>query len=182
MVKLTQVKENIIMAKKAKDNKNLIIGICVAVVLVVAIALIAIFVLRGNGINDSYFVSDDTKYVLTVESDDLSFDEEDAAYIPLRTHMVYTYSGDEITGLKSYYEYADANAAKAAYDQMVASGEEVGNAELNGKYIVLTAEADEYDGMTASDVKQQIEFMEMLKNMDLDEGDTADEAEAEEAE
>ena len=174
-------------AKKKNNNKNLIIGICVAVVLIVAIVLAVVFAVRGGGINDDYFVSDDTKYVLTVESEDLSFDEEEEAYAPIRTHMVYTYSGDEITGLKSYYEYADANAAKTAFEQIKASGEEVGNAELNGKYIIMTATEDDYEGMTASDVKQQIEFMDMLKNMNLedegsDEGEATEEATTEAAE
>ena len=163
-------------SKKKNNNKNLIIGICVAVVVVVAIVLAVVFAVRGGGISDSYFVSDGSKYVLTVESDDLTFDEDEEAYAPIRTHMVYEYSGDEITGLKSYYEYADANAAKAAYDQMVAAGEELKGAEINGKYIVVTAEAEDYEGMTASDVKQQIEFMEMLKNMNLDEDGESDEA------
>ena len=49
---------------------------------------------------------------------------------------------------------------------MKASGEEgIEQAELNGKYIIVTADKEEYENMTASDVKQQIEFMEMLKNM-----------------
>lgn len=168
------------MAGRAKknNNKNLIIGICVAAVVVVAIVLIVVFAVRGGGISDSYFVSDDTKYVLTVESDDMALSEDEESYAPIRTHMVYEYSGDEITGLKSYFEYADANAAKAAYDQMAAAGESLEGAELNGKYIVVTAGEDEYEGMTASDVKQQIEFMEMLKNMNSDESDDGGEAEA----
>ena len=107
----------------------------------------------------------------------MALSEDEESYAPIRTHMVYEYSGDEITGLKSYFEYADANAAKAAYDQMAAAGESLEGAELNGKYIVVTAGEDEYEGMTASDVKQQIEFMEMLKNMNSDESDDGGEAE-----
>ena len=157
------------MATKAKknNNKNIIIGVCVAAVVVVAIVLVIVFAVRGvgGGLNDSYFVSDDTKYVLTVESDDIS-EENSEEYIPVKTHMVYTYSGDEITGLKIYQEYADAETAKAAFDEMKNAGEGTGDAELNGKYVVMTASSEDYEGMTASDVKNQIEFMEMLKNMD----------------
>lgn len=158
------------MAGKAKqskkDNKNLIIGICAAIAVVAVIIITIVLVNNGSGLNDSYFVSDDTKYVLTIEADDSDDSDE---YTPLKTHLVYTYDGDTITSMKSYYEYADANTAKAAYDAMKeAGGEEVEGMELNGKYIIMTAEEDVYKDLTTSDVKQQIEFMEMLKNMDSD--------------
>lgn len=158
--------------KKAKgkskgNNKNLIIGICCAVVVVVVIVVaIVLAVTSGNRLGDAYFVSDDTKYVLTVESDDMVIDEEEEAYAPVKTHLVYTYSGDEITGLKAYYEYADNASAKAAYDYILSSGEETGEVAIDGKYVIITAAPEEYEGLTASDVKQQVEFMEMMKNMD----------------
>ena len=161
------------MANKAKkkDNKNLIIGICVAVVAVVAIVLAVVFLVKGNNaISDDYFKSDDTKYVLTVDTETMDLDTESEEYVPVKTHIVYTYSGDEITGMKTYVEYADAATAQKAFDEMKAAGEEdVERAEVNGKYIVLTNEESDYEDMTASDVKQQIEFMEMLKNMGSDE-------------
>ena len=162
------------MAKKAKkDNKNMIIGgICAAVAVVVVIVLAVVLATGGNKLDDSYFVSDGSKYVLTIESDDLEFDEEEEAYAPIKTHLVYTYSGDEITGLKTYAEYADAASAKAALEAMKAAGEDVSEISIDGKYLVMTATPDQYEGMTASDVKQQIEFMEMMKNMDLDDSTT----------
>ena len=174
------------MANKAKkkDNKNLIIGICVAVVAVVAIILAVVFLVKGNNaISDDYFKSDDTKYVLTVDTETMGLDTEDQTYVPVRTHIVYTYSGDEITGMKSYVEYADAATAQKAFEEMKASGEEgIEQAEVNGKYIVVTADKEEYEDMTASDVKQQIEFMEMLKNMgdddDTEEIDIEEDVEA----
>lgn len=164
------------MAEKAKaskkSNKNLIIGICAAVA-VVAIIIVAVVLATRGGLNDDYFVSDGTKYVLTIESDDTSETSDESA--PLKTHLVYTYEGDKITGMKSYYVYADANTAKAAYDAMKeAGGEEAEGIELNGKYIIMTAEEDVYKDLTTSDVKQQIEFMEMLKNMDTDSLDESD--------
>lgn len=162
---------------KGKNNKNVIIGACCAVVVVVIIIVAIVLATTGAGrLNDSYFVSDDTKYVLTVESDDMVIDEDEEAYAPLKTHLVYAYSGDEITGLKVYYEYADNASAKAAYDYIISSGEEAGEVEIDGKYVIITANAEEYEGLTASDVKQQVEFMEMLKNMDTSDTDDADDS------
>lgn len=174
------------MAKKSKDNKNLIIGICAAVVVVVIVAVIAIVLATKNSLNDDYFVSDDTKYVLTLESDDVSSDDG-KEYDPVKTHLVYTYDGDTITGLKTYGVYADADAAKKAFDAMKEAGEDMSNVTLEGKYIILVNAASEYEGMTASDVKKNIELLEMLKGMgsgdstDDSEGDN-DEGEGEEVE
>lgn len=157
------------MANKAKkNNKNLIIGICAAIVVVIVVVVAVILATRGGSaqLNDSYFVSDDTKYVLTLETDDV--DEE---YAPAKTHMVYFYSGDDVTDMKAYYEFADEAAAKAAFDyyKEAMEGEEYKDISLNGKYIVITSNESAYEDLTANDVKQQIEFMEMLKNMDLTE-------------
>ena len=164
---------------KKKNNKNLIIGICAAVAVVVA-AIIAIVVVNLNsGISESYFVSDDTKYVLTLDAGQLSFEDEEQEINPVKAHFVYNYSGDEITGLTAYYEFADAETAKKAldlYNKELKEAEEseksegddmVGykDASVKGKYLVLTANESQYKDITVSDVKQQIEFMEMLKQM-----------------
>lgn len=162
--------------KKTKDNKNLIIGICAAVVLVVVIIVTIVLVVNNNSLNDSYFVSDDTKYVLTIENDESSEGDEAT---PVKSHIVYTYEGDKITSMKSYSEFADEATAKKAFDAMIeAGGEEAKGIELKGKYIIATAEEDVYKDLTANDVKQQIEFMESLKNMNLDDNsDTEEESE-----
>ena len=163
------------MAEKAKkDNKNLIIGICAAVAIVVVVVVAIVLVTKGGSskLDDSYFVSDGTKYVLTVDVENT--DEE---YTPVKSHMVYYYSGDDITGVKVYYEYANADDAKAAYDALKEVGgfESFKSVELDGKYLIMTSKESEYAELKASDIKQQIEFMEMLQNMNLEE--TTDEEE-----
>ncbi len=159
------------MAEKAKKpiNKKLIIGICAVVVVVAIIAVAVILITRNSSIDDSYFVSDNTKYVLTLDSSDVSMD--DSNYNPIKTHLVYTYSGDDITGLKAYYEYADSAAAKDAAEylkQNYEDDETKAKVSVDGKYVVFTATEAEYEGLTASDIKQQIEFMELLKNMNTE--------------
>lgn len=158
------------MAEKAKkNNKNLIIGIVAAVVVVVVVIVAVVLATSGSKLSDSYFVSDGSKYVLTMSAEEMSL--EDDEYAPLKAHVVYFYSGDEITGLKTYYEYADAGSAKTAFDALLQEmeGEDVSNYALDGKYIIITSDESEYSEMTVDDVKQQIEFYEMYKNMDFSE-------------
>ena len=172
------------MAKKSKKvNKNLIIGICVAAVVVIAIIITVILVNKNTGLNDKYFVSDDTKYVLTLEDSTISTDEGEEAYNPIKTHLVYFYSGDEITGLKAYYEYPDTAAAKAALEYLKSNyeDEQKNLVTIDGKYVIYNAPASEYEELTASEVKEQIEFMELLKNLNSDE-DTSEEEDSEDEE
>lgn len=159
------------MAKSQKNNKNLIIGICSAVAAVIIIAVVAIFATRGGKptLNDDYFVSDNNKLVITMDSEQ-SDDEINAE----KTHIVYNYSGNDITAVKYYYEFTDATAAKAGYDAVKDSiGSLYKSVELDGKYVVLTSNESDFEGMTAEDVKQQIEFMKLIEDMEFDE--TSDE-------
>lgn len=172
------------MANKSnKDNKNLIIGICCAIAAIVVVIVIAVaLATRGATLNDDYFVSDGTKYVLTIEAEES--DEEDE-YAPLKTHLVYTYDGDTVTGMKTYYVYADNASAKKSFDALKAElegEEEASSIELSGKYIIITSDEESYKDLTASDVKQQIEFMETLKNMDTSDLETTEVEETTEAE
>ena len=174
------------MAKRAarKDNKSIITGVCVALVAIIVVVAIVIIARNGaNTLNDDYFKSDGTKYVLTYETDSIDIDsEEGEEYIPTKTHIVYTYSGDEITGMKSYAEFADAATAEKAYQQLKDSDEEEAkNAELKGKYIIFTNDKSEYEELTASQIKERIELMETLKNMDTDSDDYVDDVDSEES-
>ena len=61
-----------------KDNKKLIYIISGAVVAVIAIVIIIVSIISNKKIDDSYFVSTDTKYVAT---------NEDTSYcMPHRSH------------------------------------------------------------------------------------------------
>ena len=167
------------MANKAKkNNKNLIIGICAAVVVVVVIIVAIVLAGSGNKLNDQFFVSDNTKYVLTMDAEDMGMDGEE--YSPSKVHIVYFYSGDEVTDLKSYYEYADEASAKSAFEAFKELGDDESNYTVEGKYIILTADKEEYEDLTASDVKQQIEFMNSLEDMDLEDTDDTEEVEVSE--
>ena len=165
-----------------KTNKNLALGICtiIGVVAIIVIIITVILLNRGASLNDSFFVSDDTKYVLTLDTDSVSM--EDPEYNPIKTHIVYSYSGEEITGMKAYYEYSDSAAAKSALEYLKTNYEDENQDKIttNGKYVIFTASEAEYENLTANDVKEQIDFMEMLKNINtenLDEESTSDTSE-----
>lgn len=162
------------MAEESKKNKKgLIIGICCGVVVVATIVVALVLVLNKKTINDDYFTSDGTKYVLTLEQNEVALEDEE--YAPIKTHMVYYYSGDEVTGMTIYYEYLDEAAAKTAFEYISKEEREgVKETKLNGKYIEITSSEDQYSDMTSDEVKQNIEFMELLKSMNYDTGDGYD--------
>ena len=149
--------------KAKKDNKNLIIGVIAGIVAIVVVIVLAVALLsRGNKLDDSFFVSDGTKYVATLDGSEVGFSEEEGI-MPLKVHLVYFYSGDTVTGVKSYYEFADEDIAKKAFEMMKEEDSEgAGNYELNGKYVILAEDSSKYEGMTADDAKEQIEFIESV--------------------
>ena len=140
-----------------KDNKSVIVGgICIAMVIIAIIIVAAVVAINTNKLGDSYFVSDNNKYVLTMEYD--GSEEEDNAYAPLKSHLVYAYSGDEITGVKAYYEFADEATAKKAYDFYSENNDGAyKSVALEGKYVILEANESVYEDMSASDVKTYID-------------------------
>ena len=146
--------------KSKKDNKNAIVGGICAAVVVVAIIIVAVVLATRGGLSDDYFKSDDTKYVLSIESE-MTGNEEQDALTPVKTHVVYLYSGDSITGMKSYAEYNNADQAKNAYntlkeavaahgdDEEASADMDLANYQVNGKYLIYTFGEDEYKDLVA---------------------------------
>lgn len=154
--------------RKKKLNKNLIIAICGVVAAVVLVVILVVFMGRGGReLDESYFVSDGAKLVLTIESDpSMKTDNEQE---PINSHLVYAYSGETITSLKVYYQYENPVKAKTAYDILHDSNNgQYKDVLLDGRYVVLVANESEYNYLKASDVKQQIDFMEAMKGMNSD--------------
>ena len=142
------------MAEKAKkDNKNLIIGICAAVVAVVVIVIAAVLATNGSTtkIDDSYFVTDDTKYVVTMEGDEESGSAS-------KVYYVFTHSGDKITGAAMYAEFENEDAAKAAFEEYKTENEDTTNVSVNGKYFIIKSEANEFEDYTLEDIKSIYEY------------------------
>ena len=170
------------MTEESKTNKNPVIVACALVVAVILIVVIAIVMLSNKKLDDSFFVSDGTKYVLTMEADDLLGLDTDQ-YVPEKTHLVYFYSGEKVTDAKVYYAYENEKFAKEAADYIKKQNEDESIREItiNGKYVVISPDKSVYEGMTTEDAKQQVELMELLQNIDQQTGDE-DEVMEEEAE
>lgn len=154
------------MAKKSKNNKNLIIGICAGVAaLVVIIVLVVVLVVNSGRINDDYFKTDDTKFVFSMETGS-SNSEDGESDTPVKIHEVYTYEGETITGQKYYYEFVNAEAAKNALEAEKENFDDsFENIELNDKYIVMTVKPEQYQDLTTTDVRENYELFEKLNNL-----------------
>ncbi len=150
-------------SKKPKINKKLLLRACQVLVIFIvsAGAVWGVFTLinsRKPVLNDEYFVTDDTKSVVNMPASGNS--------ASIMTRVVYTYDGDAVTGLKTYFEYPDEETAASALDSMKNLPEFANSKEvvLDGKFIVVVANEDQYKGLTASDAKQQTESINRMLN------------------
>lgn len=168
------------MARRLKNKKNLIICICGAVAAVAVIALIIVLVVMNNRLNDGYFKTDDSKYVFSVDTSELTDESEENPDNPVKIHEVYTHDGDTITSHKYYYEFKDEDAAKNALEtEKENAGDNFESIEQNGKYIVLTLKAEDYEGTTASDVEKFYKLYEERKASNEEETEESEETKEE---
>lgn len=145
--------------RRSKKIPRSVINTLVIVIGATMIAVIVFFVLnafRQQPINDEYFVSDETKSVIPITAGSEQSDH--------KTSVVYTYDGDKVTSMKTYFEYSDAAAAEAAFEG-IKSLTEFANLDvmLEGKYIIVAADESQYQNLTASDVRQQEEAIRELE-------------------
>ncbi|MEE0888309.1 MAG: hypothetical protein U0L97_03815 [Candidatus Saccharimonadaceae bacterium] len=160
------------MAGKAKTtsaknnpNKNIIIGVCIAAITVVVIAVAVFFATKKPQITDAYFVSDNTKYVMTSSAEEIGI-SENAANAPLKVHLVYGRDGDKITSMTAYAVFADESAAKAALDDFKKEVEEMSKSVyVNGKYVVAEMKDEIFKGSTIDDVQESEEY-EVVEDYD----------------
>ncbi len=137
---------------KNKNKKGLIWGIVSGVALVLVVVALATL---GNkktktGLDGSYFVSDNTKYVAVINENEMRIFDN---VVPNRGWIVYYYADGMVTEIKYYYEFDDAETAQAILD---GHGQEA-DLTAEDNYVVWTAESYTYYGMTAADAAAQIE-------------------------
>ena len=146
--------------KSAKNNQNILFIVCGAVA-ILAVALIVwgvvSFMNKGTISEDTTFATNDNQTTITIEPTD----SESSSVSHTRT--VYEYDGDNVVGMKTYFEYADNEAAKTAYE-LIKDQPEFKGAEVVDKYIVVTADPDSFKGLTADDIRQQAEAIERFQN------------------
>lgn len=152
------------------NNKKLLtVGICAIAAVAIAI-IIAVIVMQKPNSNNSLFTSDNTKYVVPISSDEISFDSDLTR--PTQIYAIYYYQDDTITGLKEYYLFEQESDTKAAYDYYREHDSANYKAiTIDGKYLILTANESEYEGKTPEEIRQYIEF---LQNVEPTESDNAE--------
>ena len=165
-------------AKTEKKNTKLIAGIIAALVIVAGVAVAIFLVNRGRVIDDNFFKSDDTKYVLTQD-----YGLNGAS----RTHTVIYYDKeDNITKWENYLEYSDAESARAAYDNVKDVNEEKSGVKysINGKYIISEYPKETYENPAASTYKQWFDSLTKHQEEEAQAENEAEDAEetSEEAE
>ena len=141
--------------KRSLPKNRLFLGIASLVVLAVIVIIMIVVNSRPN-YNDEYFVSDDSKIVLSMQTEP----SEDGK-TPTTTYVVYYNTGDKITGLKQFYKFDDEAKAKEVFDELdTASMDWVSEKELNGHFIIFTIVPSEYEGLTTDIVRSSIETNE----------------------
>ena len=138
-------------------NRQTFVFVACAILAVCVVALITWGVtslLPKKITEETTFVTDDTQTTITIEPT-----ESEHSSIS-HTRTVYEYDSDNnVIGMKTYFEYADNEAAKAAYET-VKDQPEFKGAEVIDKYIVVAADPNSFKGLTAEDVRQQSENLE----------------------
>lgn len=143
--------------KSPSENTSKIICLIIGIIAIVAIIFAIVFAVKGATINDAYFVSDGSKLVINLDNDY----DDNVVVAPIKSHLVYYYSGDKITGVKYYYEFSSNEKALEAYNELK-SNDDFNESEiaLNGKYIIFTFPSSQYEGTTVEDVKSYMQIVE----------------------
>ena len=149
-----------VATKKSSLSKTAITSLLVLIASIFIAVVVFIFLSFNHPIiEENYFTSDDTKTTITLTPDNSSNTSN-----LINTHLVYTYDKDNsVSSLKTYFEYSDAETAKTAYESSK-DQPEFKNAELKDKFIIVTADENQYKGLTANDVHQQADALKSFQS------------------
>lgn len=170
------------MQKSHSNRKLLIIIGSIASTIAIILIVILVIILKSNTIDDSYFISDNSKYVFEIPSDSVSFDSEDEAYRPVKAYNVYHYSGNKITSLETIYQYSDNDTARNALEHFTSDSEGYKLITQKGNYIILTADESTYSDLSPDTLQNNLDFESVFEDDDIDiepEDDAVDEIDAE---
>lgn len=142
------------MKRANKFNLKTLYNVLIVVALVAVV--VTLIVINNNNskleLNDEYFVSNDSKYVVAMDADFSNY--ETSEYEPPVTYMIYYITGDRVSDIKLFYEYLDEEEAKTAYENISMDDKDWASGKsLNGKYVILQFKEDEFNGITAEEAK-----------------------------
>lgn len=143
--------------KRAKVDKQKIFWVCAAIVALVCVIVAIVNINQVEPIDDDYFTDSDTKIVATMDADTAGYDDTD--WEPPITRIVYYVDGEgKIENMRIFYEYEDEETAREAIKNVDGSRFAVGK-KLNGRYIIFQAKDSQYKGLTADELKRNLESM-----------------------
>lgn len=140
-------------------RKNILLC-CTLAVIVTAVTITFLYALTPDPVDDSFFVSDDHKTVVTLEVDKANSATTDL----LRTHIVYIYENDRVKSLKTYYEYENNELASQALENIKEINKNAVDVYLDNKYIVVVSQEKQYENLNPSDIKQQAEAIKAYQD------------------
>ena len=90
-------------------------------------------------------------------SNDLYSDDSKLVFQQGNTKYVFYYSGESITGYKTYTEYEDPDTAQGAYEFLKSQGNN--NISVSNNYLVMEFGPEEYANLTTNDIKSAYSYM-----------------------
>lgn len=150
--------------EKRIDFKTWISVGILAIALVFVIALIMNFS-QNEKYDSSYFHDSDGKIVFTMDKDMAVLDE--SIYEPNITHIVYYYSGNNVTNVKAFYEYATEREAEISFEHL-GLGTFADSKNLNGRFIVFQVKKSMYENLTVDTLKTDAEKLKSADALILD--------------
>lgn len=144
--------------KKKWKNKKLLQGlIFVGSVVLVAVITVVILKLTRPVLDDNFFVSDDTKSTITIKPDA----DGTSTSAVIQTRVVYDYDGENVVGMKTYFEFVDNDTARRN-EAAIREQPQYERTEVDGKFVIAISKEEQYKGLTKSDIEQQAQALEIF--------------------
>ena len=169
MVKKAKAKTK---AKKTSNSLMMWVFVVLFLLIVISIAIILTLNSTNPNLNEGFFVSNDTKYVIDADLDGFGDDRIVSA------HDVYYYdSNNVVTGHEAYYEFINEETVQAVLPVYQSTkDDEVEKVVANGRFIVMIANPTQYEGLNIETIKQWFENdEEQLDEQQLDENGETEE-------
>ncbi len=133
-------------------NLRMVFNVVIVVALVAVVVILIVLNNHEEKIDESYFVSNDNKIIATMDKEIASYDNSE--YEPPITRIVYYLAGEKVDNVKLFFEYENEEDAKVAFENITMEDKPwAANKKLNGKYIVFDFIKEQYDRLTAEQVR-----------------------------
>jgi len=145
--------------KKSAVTTWVWMGVTLVALVVVVIAILQVNQLEA--IDEKYFVEDDTKIVVSMDAETAAF--ENSEWEAPMTRVVYYVGADgKIENVRVFYEYDTEVEAREAM-RHIELGDFAIQKKLNGRYIILQAKPEQYEGATADEVRKNMQGIQEIQ-------------------